>query len=118
MNDANAATFWWMLSFVATSLLLIGLSIPMLLRRVKPNRWYGFRTPKTLSNDKIWYESNGYSGKRLLVFSTIHTITSLVLYLIPALGTNLTAYASAVGVIFFIGFTVVIVQSFHYLRTL
>jgi hypothetical protein len=29
------------------------LSIPMVLQKVKPNRWYGFRTPKTLSNEKI-----------------------------------------------------------------
>ena len=107
-----------MLSFVATGLLLIGLAIPMMLRRVKPNRWYGFRTHKTLSDDEIWYASNAYGGKLLLIFGIVHTVTSLVLYFVPALQANLDAYASAILAIFLTGFTVVIVQSFRYLHSL
>ena len=107
-----------MLSFVATGLLLIGLAIPMMLRRVKPNHWYGFRTPKTLSDDDIWYASNAYSGKLLLIISLVHTVASFVLYFVPALQANLDAYASVILVILLIGFTVIIVQSFRYLCSL
>ena len=118
MNNTDISTLWFMISFVATGLFLIGLAIPMMLRRVKPNRWYGFRTPKTLSDDAIWYASNAYGGKLLLIFGIVHTIASLVLYLVPALHTNLDAYASVVLAIFLTGFTIVIIKSFQYLRTL
>lgn len=107
-----------MILFVGTGLLLIGLAIPMMLRRVKPNHWYGFRTRKTLSDERVWYASNAYGGKWLLILGIVHTVASFVLYFVPALQNNLVAYTSAVGVIFLIGFTVVIVQSLRYLRSL
>lgn len=41
---------------------MIGLSIPLILRMVPRNHFYGFRTAKTLSDDGIWYELNQGSG--------------------------------------------------------
>jgi uncharacterized membrane protein len=63
----NTVPVGFMLLFVCTGLLLVGLSIPLLLRRVKPNGWYGFRVRKTLSDERIWYESNAYMAKWLLI---------------------------------------------------
>jgi len=48
--------------FALTGLLFVGLSVPLIQKRVPPNRFYGFRTPKTLSDPKIWYEVNHISG--------------------------------------------------------
>jgi hypothetical protein len=53
--------------FGATALLLIGLSVPLIRRRVRPNRFYGFRTPATLKNEPLWYEVNARTGRDLLV---------------------------------------------------
>jgi uncharacterized membrane protein len=36
---------------------------------VKPNRLYGVRTQKTLSDQALWYEANSYFGKDLLMAS-------------------------------------------------
>ncbi|MGC9395005.1 MAG: SdpI family protein [Anaerolineae bacterium] len=108
----------FMLLFVGTGLLLVGLSIPLLLRRVKPNWLYGFRTPKTLGDERIWYESNAYAGKWLLISGAIHTMVSLVLYFIPAFRMNLLAYAITCGVIFTVVFVMAIVLSFRFLHTL
>ena len=58
----EAVALGFMLFFVATGLLLAGLSIPLIRRRVKPNRFYGFRTPQTLSDERIWYDANAYAG--------------------------------------------------------
>jgi uncharacterized membrane protein len=107
-----------MLLFVCTGLLLVGLSIPLLLRRVKPNGWYGFRTRKTFSDERIWYEGNAYAGKWLLISGIIHTVVSLALYFVPAFRANLVLYATTCGAIFGFVFTVTIVLSFRYLRTL
>jgi len=48
--------------FGATSLLLIGLALPLMRRRVRPNRFYGFRTPTTLKDERLWYEVNAKTG--------------------------------------------------------
>ena len=41
---------------------LICLAIPMALGLVPPNRFYGFRTPKTMSSPAVWYPANRVSG--------------------------------------------------------
>jgi len=55
------------LAFFATGLLLIGLSIPLMRRKVRPNVLYGFRTPSTLKDERLWYEVNARTGMDLLV---------------------------------------------------
>jgi len=47
-------------------LFMILVSVPMVMRRVPPNAFYGFRTPKTLSNPQIWYEANRRAGVNLI----------------------------------------------------
>jgi len=108
----------FMLFFVCTGLLLVGLSIPLLLRRIKPNYWYGLRVRKTLSDERIWYESNAYMAKWLLILGVIHAVVSLVLYFIPAFRASLNTYAITCAIIFMIVFILVIVLSFRHLRTL
>src|SRR5215510_9822134 len=67
------------LLFALVGLLFVGLSVPLIQNRVPPNRFYGFRTPKTLSDPKIWYEVNHISGKDLFVAGAFITISSLVM---------------------------------------
>jgi uncharacterized membrane protein len=65
--------------FALVGLLFVGISIPLIQQRVPPNRFYGFRTKKTLSDPKIWYEANRISGHDLLVAGALITITSIVM---------------------------------------
>ncbi|MBN2006496.1 MAG: SdpI family protein [Anaerolineae bacterium] len=116
--DNNTVPVGLMLLFVCTGLLLVGLSIPLLLRRVKPNWWYGFRVPKTINDERIWYESNAYTAKWLLLLGGLHTVISLVLYFIPVFRADLNAYAITCGTIFMIALTLVIILGFRHLRTL
>jgi uncharacterized membrane protein len=67
------------LLFVLVGLLFVGLSIPLIGKRVPPNPYYGFRTKKTLSDPKIWYEANRVSGHDLLIAGALITSTSLVM---------------------------------------
>lgn len=69
------------LLFALTGLLFIGLSIPLILERVPPNRYYGFRTAKTLSEPRIWYEVNHISGSDLFVAGALITFSSLTMLL-------------------------------------
>jgi uncharacterized membrane protein len=65
--------------FAFVGLLFVGLSIPLIQGKIPPNRFYGFRTPKTLSDPKIWYEINRISGNDLFVAGALITITSLTM---------------------------------------
>ncbi|MFN2609573.1 MAG: SdpI family protein [Actinomycetota bacterium] len=42
-------------------------SIPLILRWIGPNSWYGFRTQKTLSSREIWFPVNAFAGWALLI---------------------------------------------------
>lgn len=50
----------------ATALLFIGLAVPLIRRRVRPNRLYGFRTRRTLQDEALWYEVNEKTSRDLL----------------------------------------------------
>jgi len=55
-------TIWF---YAAMGLLLMLASVPMIIERVPPNRWYGFRTPRTQSDPKVWYPANRIAGQYL-----------------------------------------------------
>jgi hypothetical protein len=70
------------LSFGLAGLFFIGLSIPLMQGRVPPNRYYGFRTAKTLSDPRIWYEVNRISGNDLFLGGVVVAISSIIMLLI------------------------------------
>src|SRR6185295_16009053 len=70
------------LLFALVGILFAGLSIPLIKNRVPPNRYYGFRTAKTLSDPEIWYKVNHLSGNDLCLAGVLITISSLMMLLI------------------------------------
>ena len=49
-------------TLVFAGVIVIAVSVPMILRRVPRNRIYGFRTPRTLRSDAVWYPANRFAG--------------------------------------------------------
>ncbi len=49
------------------ALLMIVVAAPMALRKVPPNGLYGFRTPKTMSDPRVWYDANQRAGINMIV---------------------------------------------------
>ncbi|MGA2960724.1 MAG: SdpI family protein [Candidatus Korobacteraceae bacterium] len=72
--------------------LTIALSIPMVFGKIPPNRFYGFRTRKTLSNPDIWYRANRHAGIDLIVASLASLLASALL--IPLLTEHEALFAS------------------------
>lgn len=68
--------------FSLVGVLFIGISIPLIQRRVPPNRYYGFRTPKTLSDPDVWYTANHVSGIDLFIAGSLITVSSLAMMLL------------------------------------
>ena len=71
-----------LITIVAVAIVLAGLAIPLMLRKVPRNVVYGFRTRTTLSSDAIWYDANAHFGRGLLAASIISAIAIFVLYLL------------------------------------
>lgn len=66
---------------VSIGALLAVLGLPLLLRRVPPNAWYGLRITRTLESEAVWYDANEAVGRDLIVFGSVFASTALVLRL-------------------------------------
>lgn len=65
--------------FVALGVFLAALGWPMAARRVPPNRWYGFRVPATLADERVWYDANAVAGRDMMALGTLVLVVALAL---------------------------------------
>ena len=83
--------------FLFVGLLFIIVAVPMIKGKVKRNAWYGFRMPITQKSDEMWYPTNAYAGKGLLVVGGIVMITAVMLPILFELSVD--AYAIVMSVV-------------------
>jgi uncharacterized membrane protein len=102
--------------YIGAGLLLAVLAIPLIFGKVPPNPIYGMRTSVTLSDPKLWYPANRYTGKWLFGIGIGIVIAALGLYLIP--GLSVDVYALSCLAVFVVLFGVGMWRSFLYLREL
>jgi SdpI/YhfL family protein len=95
---------------VASCVLLVIISVPLILRLVPPNGMYGFRTGATRSTPAIWYQANAFSGWALSIAAIVSAAWLIVL---PA-----TAKRWILWAVFFGPVAAAVILSFAYLRTL
>ena len=55
----------------ALGILLVLVSIPLVLRRVPPNHFYGFRVPATHRNRSVWYDVNAAAGWEFILLGVV-----------------------------------------------
>lgn len=96
---------------IASCVLFMIISIPLILRVVPPNGVYGFRTASTQSNSAIWYPANAFMGWALLVAAAISAIALLILpatvkrwlmwaaFLVPVFGAIVASFVYLSGLI-------------------
>ncbi|MEW6053173.1 MAG: SdpI family protein [Nitrospirota bacterium] len=58
--------------FLIPSVILIIIAIPLIIGWIPRNRFYGVRTCKTLSDDRIWYAANRFGGWLFVASSLIY----------------------------------------------
>lgn len=86
------STTSYMILYVLLGILLCGISVPLIRRRVRPNPIYGIRLPKLMHDEVLWYKANEYGGRMLFAAGVAQVILVLVSYCLPALRGNLTAF--------------------------
>ena len=102
--------------YVIFGALLAVLSVPLLLDKVPPNGWYGFRVPSTLYNADLWYKVNRYMARWMLLSGIITVAGAVALFFVP--GLSVDAYAWLCLLVFSAAFVPGLVLSFRYLRRL
>jgi hypothetical protein len=66
MNEIN----WFLaISNISCGILFIGVSLPLLKRKIKRNGLYGFRIPKAFDSEENWLTINAYGAKQLVIWS-------------------------------------------------
>lgn len=64
--------------FPLVGLVFIFVGVPLKHGKIPPNHWYGFRTPKTLSNEKVWYEINKITGEDMVKIGVVVLLSALI----------------------------------------
>lgn len=65
--------------FIIPSCIFILIAIPLILGIVPRNKIYGIRTPKTLSDDIIWFRANRFAGIYILISGIVYIIVAIIL---------------------------------------
>jgi hypothetical protein len=102
--------------YTSGGLLLALLSLPLIAGKIKPNPFYGFRTPQTLDDPNIWYASNKYFAKLQLFVSIIITVAALGFYSLPNI--TVDAYALSVLGVFVAAFITAMILAWKYMKSL
>lgn len=66
------------------------MSIPLMLRWIPRNRFFGLRVASTLNSDSLWYDANALIGRHSLLLGVAMVALEFVLprtLLVPVLGT-------------------------------
>ncbi len=64
--------------FAIPALLLFLVAIPLVIGVMPRNRFYGVRTRRTLSDDRVWYSVNRVTGFALMISSVVYGIVAAV----------------------------------------
>jgi uncharacterized membrane protein len=100
--------------YILGGLILIGLAIPLVLRRIPPNPIYGFRIQWTVNDPDSWYAVNAYAGKWLVFMGVFSIFSAIGLSLVP--GISLLAYSLGCLAVFIVAFALALVESIRFLR--
>ena len=88
------------LIFVLVGALFIALALPLMNRRVKPNRLYGVRVRATFADEAVWYEANARSGRDMLLLGVLICLLAVGLPFVNGISPELAIWI-LIGVTFF-----------------
>jgi uncharacterized membrane protein len=94
-------------SFLVPCGMIAVASIPLMLNAVPPNRVYGFRTRRTLTNRELWFRANRFAGCALFIPSGVsasafvahpeyasgRSFSGLVVFVVPLVVALLASFA-------------------------
>jgi len=70
-----------LITILGVAILFIVLAIPLVLRKMPRNVFYGFRTRATMGSDEVWFAANAHFGRGLIMASLFSAIVVIGIYL-------------------------------------
>ncbi len=64
--------------FAIPALIFFIVSVPLLFGLIPRNRFYGVRTRKTLSEDRVWYAVNRLAAAGLMIAGVVYGLVALL----------------------------------------
>jgi uncharacterized membrane protein len=83
---------------IASALVIIGISIPLVKHKIKMNHLYGIRIKKSFESEDSWYKINEYGGKQLILWSIPMIIAGFISFFVPFDNSNKDILALVLGV--------------------
>lgn len=68
---------------IGVGVLVIGVSIPLLLGKVRMNRWYGTRLPAAYKSEAHWYRINRYGAMQMIAYGVVLALLGVFILLNP-----------------------------------
>lgn len=103
------------LTVIAAGCVCIALGLPLMKRKVKMNRWYGVRIPKSFQSEENWFKINEYGGRQLVIWSVPLIAWGLLCFAIPMKDIHRGFEAFAFGAFpIFLFIAIVAVRTFRY----
>lgn len=99
-----------MVLFIGLGLLLVGISVPLILRKIPKNHFYGVRFPQSYKSDKHWYLINQRGGWALLICGVL-----TALYGLGGLFVRATSRSSLIGGHILLGLSLVVATAWSYI---
>jgi hypothetical protein len=84
---------------IASALLIIAVSIPLVKHKIKMNHLYGIRIKKSFESEDNWYIINEYGGKQLIIWSIPMILVGLICFFVPIDDSNKDLLSFVFGVI-------------------
>jgi hypothetical protein len=95
--------------FLIPSIIFLIISIPLVAGVIPRNRFYGMRTRKTLSDERVWRASNRFGGWLFIASSLIYlTITAFVPY--SSDSTTMNWWAHIAGFVLPLGISMLLIH--------
>jgi hypothetical protein len=109
MESINVKTA---VTLVCLGFILVAVSIPLYLGKIKMNCFYGFRIRNAFESEENWYKINRYGAKTLMCWSVVIMAIGIVyLYVEPP-------HVLIVAKVSFLSLLVPLALTFHYARRL
>lgn len=96
-------------------LAIAGLSVPLILGKIRPNSMFGLRARNAADDPRLWYKVNAYAGQRFLVVGLGTSAGAIILYYTTL--SNVERYALSCLGVFLALFLWGVFTSFLYSRS-
>lgn len=69
-----------LIAYIVVGLVFVAGGIPLAMRKVRPNPWYGFRTKATMADERLWFAANTSAGRVLVTGGIVAILIVVFLY--------------------------------------